>query len=102
MFSVFDGAGGLLGRFSLGETCELTESGTYTVTAVNHYGVSEAFTLVISLAAPEVSLTENEAEKKLEIVISPSEDDKGGIQTIEISPHMISSLLWKKQDIHLF
>ncbi|MFQ9739148.1 MAG: hypothetical protein ACLR06_16565 [Christensenellaceae bacterium] len=60
---MFDGAGGLLGRFSLGETCELTESGTYTVTAVNHYGVSEAFTLVISLAAPEVSLTENEAEK---------------------------------------
>lgn len=96
MFSVFDGAGGLLGRFSLGETCELTENGTYTVTAVNHYGVSEAFMLVISLVAPEVSLTENEAGKKLEIVISPSEDDKDGIQTIEIFKSFDGGKTWSE------
>lgn len=59
MFSVYDEKNNLIGNFSIGETHAFTSSGKYTVEAVNHYGESETFTLVISLDAPKVSVTKN-------------------------------------------
>ena len=53
MFNVYDGSGGLLGSFSLSDAFEIASSGRYAVRAVNHFGVSESFTLVISSSAPE-------------------------------------------------
>lgn len=38
MFSVYDENGDLLGNFNLTDTYAITESGRYTVVAVNHYG----------------------------------------------------------------
>lgn len=84
MFSVYDENGKLLGNFSIGETYEITESGKYTVVAVNHYGKSDSFVLVISRNAPKVNITENAEEKKLDIVVTKSEDDESHIQTLVI------------------
>lgn len=84
MFSVYDENDKLLGNFNLTDTYEITASGKYTVVAVNHYGESEAFTLIISRDAPKVSVTENTAEKKLDIVVTKSADDESHIQTLVI------------------
>ena len=84
MFSVYDENGDLLGNFSLEETYAITESGSYTVVAVNHAGESQVFALIISRDAPKVTIAENEIEKKLEITVAPSEDDESNIQTLEI------------------
>lgn len=95
MFSVYDDDGNLLGNFSLGETFKLSESGTYTVEAVNHFGNSETFKVVISLNAPTVSATENEETKKLEIVITPSVDKESHIQTLEIYKSTDNGETWE-------
>lgn len=84
MFNVYDENGVLLGNFSLYETFTLFESGSYTVEAVNHFGFSEIFTLVISRDAPKVSISENTDDKKLEIIITESKDKELTIQTLEI------------------
>lgn len=84
MFNVYDENGDLLGSYSLDEVCVLTESGSYTVQSVNHAGVSEIFNMVISRNVPQVAITENVEDKKLEVVITPSEDDESHIQTLEI------------------
>ncbi len=84
MFSVFDEDGKLIGHYSLGDTVTLTESGTYTVEAVNHFGKSETFKVIISRNAPTVTIKENEMGKKLEVTITASEDKESHIQTLEI------------------
>ncbi len=84
MFSVYDENGELLGNFSLDETYVITESGSYTVVAVNHAGESETFALIVSRDAPKATITENARNKKLEIVVTPSVDDESHIQTLEI------------------
>lgn len=84
MFSVYDENGDLLGNFLRDETYVITESGSYTVVAVNHAGVSETFALIVSRDAPKATITENTSEKKLEIVVTPSADDESHIQTLEI------------------
>ena len=84
MFSVYDENGDLLGHFSIGETFTLTESGTYTVEAVNHAGVSKEFNLIISRNAPKVEITESAEDKQLIIEIVKSADDESHIQTLEI------------------
>lgn len=94
MFSVYDENGDLLGNFNLTDTYAITESGNYTVVAVNHYGESEAFKLVISLDAPKVSVTENAEEKKLDIVITKSADDESHIQSLVILKSVDGGETW--------
>ncbi len=84
MFNVYDEDGNLLGNFSLGETYKITESGSYAVEVVNHFGVSETFEIIVSRNAPSVSVTENAEDKKLEIKIAQSTDKESHIQTLEI------------------
>ncbi len=84
MFNVYDENGVLVGSYSLGETCNLTESGTYFVQSVNHMGTSEKFNIVISRNAPTVDLKADEAEKQLVITINKSADDESHFQTLEL------------------
>lgn len=84
MFNVYDEEGTLLGSFSLGETYKLTKSGSYTAEAINHFGKSETFSLIISRNAPVIEIVKNEAGKTLDIVIKASTDDESHIQTLEI------------------
>ena len=98
MFSVYDENGDLIGNFSIGDTHEITASGSYTVVAVNHYGESETFKLVISLDAPKVSVTENTAEKKLDIVITKSADDESHIQSLIITKSTDGGATWVEVD----
>ena len=98
MFSVYDENGDLLGNFNLSDTYAITESGSYTVVAVNHYGESEEFKLVISLDAPKVSVTENTEEKKLDIVITKSADDESHIQSLVIVKSTDGGETWVEID----
>lgn len=98
MFTVYDEKNNLIGNFSIGETHAFTASGKYTVVAVNHYGESETFTLVISLDAPKVSVIENAEEKKLDIVITKSVDDESHIQTIIILKSTDGGNTWVEVD----
>ncbi len=98
MFSVYDENGDLLGNFNLTDTYAITASGSYTVVAVNHYGESEEFNLVISLDAPKVSVTENDEEKKLDIVITKSADDESHIQSLIITKSTDGGNTWVEVD----
>lgn len=98
MFSVYDENGDLLGNFNLTDTYAITESGSYTVVAVNHYGESETFNLVISLDAPKVSVTENAEEKKLDVVITKSADDESHIQSLVIVKSTDGGETWVEID----
>ena len=98
MFSVYDENGDLLGNFNLTDTYAITESGRYTVVAVNHYGESETFNLVISLDAPKVSVTENAEEKKLDVVITKSADDESHIQSLVIVKSTDGGETWVEVD----
>ena len=84
MFNVYDEAGTLIGSFSIGETYTITGSGSYTAEAVNHFGKSQVFSLVISRNAPIVEVTENGKDKTLDIAITESPDKESHIQTLEI------------------
>ncbi len=84
MFNVYDEEGTLLGSFSLGETYKLTKSGSYMAEAINHFGKSEKFSLVISRNAPVIEIIKDESGKTLDIVIKASSDDESHIQTLEI------------------
>ncbi len=84
MFNVYDEAGTLIGSFSLGETYTITGSGSYTAEAVNHFGKSQVFSLIISRNAPIVEVTENGKDKTLDIAITESTDKESHIQTLEI------------------
>lgn len=84
MFNVYDEEGTLLGSFSLGETYKLTKSGSYTVEAINHFGKSETFSLIISRNTPVIEIVKDESGKTLGIVIKASLDDESHIQTLEI------------------
>lgn len=84
MFNVYDEEGTLLGSFSLGETYKLTKSGSYTAEAINHFGKSETFSLIISRNSPAIEIIKDESGKTLDIVIKASSDDESHIQTLEI------------------
>lgn len=84
MFNVYGEDGSLIGSYSLGETYTIEGSGVYTVEAVNHFGKSQVFSLIISRNAPEIEMTENTEDKTLDITISESPDAQSHIQTIEI------------------
>ncbi len=94
MFSVYDKDGELLKKLSIGETYEISASGTYTVIAVNHAGDSEKFVLIISRNAPEIVMTESEDDKQLSIVIKESVDEESHIQTLEIYKSTDGGTTW--------
>ena len=94
MFVVYDQDDNLLGKFLATETYAIEESGRYRVVAINHYGESEEFQLVISLDAPSATLTDNEVDKKLEIKIDGSIDADSHIQTLEIYKSHDNGTTW--------
>lgn len=94
MFNVYDEEGTLIGSFSLDETYTITDSGSYTVEAVNHAGKSQLFSLIISRNAPSVAMTENAQDKTLDIVIAGSPDKESHIQTIEIYKSVNGGETW--------
>ena len=95
MFTVFDENGEVIGHFNLEDTYTIEESGTYTVKAVNHFGETEVFTMIISRDAPKVDITENTEGKKLEITVTKSEDKESSIQTLEIYKSLDGGVTWE-------
>lgn len=83
---------------SLGESFTLTESGTYTVVAVNHAGDSQSFNLVISRSAPSVTLTEDADKKQLVIEVKPSADVESHIQTLIVQKSTDGGSTWVTLD----
>ncbi len=83
---------------SLGESFTLSESGTYTVVAVNHAGDSESFNLVISRSAPSVTLTEDADKKQLVIEVKPSADAESHIQTLIVQKSTDGGSTWVTLD----
>lgn len=94
MFDVYAEDGSLLARLSLGQQFTLDGSGRYTVRSVNHFGYSEEFALFISLDAPEIGFAANEAEKRLEITVTLSEDAYSHLQTLEIYKSFDNGETW--------
>ncbi len=84
MFLVYGENGDLIGEYSLGETCTLTESGRYTAESVNHMGFSETFHIIISRNAPTVELKPDADAKQLVITAIPSIDDESEFRTLEL------------------
>ena len=84
MFSIYNEYGDLMGNYHLNDVVELTESGRYTVVAINHFGESKTFQLIISRFAPEAYFEELVEDKKLELTVSESVDNESHIQTLEI------------------
>lgn len=76
--------GNLLGTVSIDETFYVSESGKYTVIAINHAGKSKALEILISLNEPKIEFIENMKENTLEIVVTPSEDRGGELRGLEI------------------
>ena len=95
MFNVYDENGELVGSFSLGEICKLSESGSYTAVAVNHIGETEAFKIVISRNAPSVDIKADEVEKQLVITVTESEDKESHFQTLEIYKSTDGGSTWE-------
>ena len=98
MFNVYDENGDLIGSYSLGEFCTLTESGTYTAVSVNHMGESEEFKIVISRNAPSVDLKADEVEKQLVITATKSADDGSYLQTLEVYKSTDGGETWNLLD----
>ena len=98
MFNVYDESGDLIGSYSLGEFCTLTESGTYTAVSVNHMGESEEFKIVISRNAPTVDLRADEAEKQLVITVTKSADDESHFQTLDVYKSTDGGETWNLLD----
>lgn len=94
MFLVFDEDGTLMGKFMRDDTFALTESGSYTVEAVNHFGRSEVFNLVISRSAPTVTIEENTKDKRMEISITESTDKEAHMATLEIFKSVDGGETW--------
>lgn len=95
MFRVYDEDNELLAILSVGETYKLTESGSYTVIAVNHAGDSKSFEIIISRNAPSVSIVEDENNKKLNITVTPSADKESHLQTLEIQKSVDGGETWE-------
>ncbi len=70
-FEVFDASGKRVGVYGMDETCELSESGSYTVYTVNHYGRSEPIAIEVSVQPSRIGFDSADA---LEIRITESPD----------------------------
>ncbi len=94
MFSVFDENGTLMGKFMRDDTFALTQSGSYTVEAVNHFGRSAIFNLIISRSAPVVTIEKNAEDKRMEITIEGSTDKEAHMATLEIFKSVDDGETW--------
>lgn len=94
MFALYGKGGKLLGYYDIENSCVITESGTYTAVAYNHYGASEEFSFVVSMKAPEISSTENDENKYLEIKVTESTDKSASITFLEISKSIDNGNTW--------
>lgn len=94
MFSIYNEYGDLMGNYHLNDVVELTESGRYTVVAINHFGESKTFQLIISRFAPEAYFEELVEDKKLELTVSESVDNESHIQTLEIYKSLDNGETW--------
>ena len=72
----------------------ISDSGSYTVVAVNHSEETRTFKLILSRNAPTVTMSENVEQKRLDIVISESEDLHSNIQFLEIYKSTDSGESW--------
>lgn len=84
MFRVYNGEGTLLGCFGLDESFPITESGTYSVVSVNHFGESEPFRVILSLNAPTIRFEEDAEAETLRISVQGSSDAGAILQSIQI------------------
>lgn len=84
MFNIYGEDGKLIRSLRLGETFTVSDSGIYTVVAVNHKGESEEFKFQISRNAPSATLVPNAESKQLVITVISSTDDESHIQTLAI------------------
>lgn len=94
MFSVFDEDGTLMGKFMRDDTFALIESGSYTVEAVNHFGKSEIFSLIISRSAPTITIEENTEDKRMEIALTESTDKEAHMAMLEIFKSVDGGETW--------
>lgn len=95
MFRIYNENDELIAILSAGESYLITESGSYTVIAVNHAGDSEVFEIIVSRNAPSVSVVEDETNKKLNITVTPSEDKESTLQTLEIQKSVDGGETWE-------
>ena len=95
MFRVLDKQGNIVSIKSLGESFTLTDSGEYTVIAVNHAGDSQDFKVLISRSSPMVDMKADAAEKQLLITVTPSKDRESHIQTFEIFKSTDGGITWQ-------
>ena len=98
MFVVYDENENILGKFSFGETFELTDSGRYSVKAINRFGWSESFSVIISRNSPVIKADKNTDDKRLDISIDESADNLGLIQSIEIYKSTDGREIWNQLD----
>lgn len=95
MFRVLDKQGNIISIKSLGESFTLTDSGEYTVIAVNHAGDSQGFKMLISRSSPTVDMRADAEEKQLIITVTPSEDREAHIQSLEIFKSTDGGSTWQ-------
>lgn len=96
VFYVYDGNGKLVGQFGREQVCTLTDSGSYTVKAVNHAGTSNVFRFQISRNAPKAEIIENAEKKQLIISITESVDSESHIQTVAVYKSIDGGKTWTR------
>ena len=84
MLYVLNSKGKIIGYADTVQGFNISDSGSYTVVAVNHSEETRTFKLIVSRNAPTVTMSENAEQKRLDIVISESEDLHSNIQSLEI------------------
>ena len=84
MLYVLNSKGKIIGYADTGQDFNISDSGSYTVVAVNHSEETRTFKLILSRNAPTVTMSENAEQKRLDIVIIESEDLHSNIQSLEI------------------
>ena len=84
MLYVLNSKGKIIGYADTGQDFNISDSGSYTVVAVNHSEETRTFKLIVSRNAPTVTMSENAEQKRLDIVIIESEDLHSNIQSLEI------------------
>ncbi len=95
MFAVYDKKGDLIGYYDIDNACYIEESGSYTAIAYNHFGESKVFSFVVSMNAPEITITENTETKRLDVAITESVDKESNITFLEIMKSVDGGETWE-------
>ena len=95
MFAVYNKKGDLIGYFDIDNACYIEESGSYTAVAYNHYGTSKTFSFVVSMNAPEITITEITEAKHLDVAITESVDKESNITFLEIMKSVDGGETWE-------